>query len=656
MGHGASRVLQLVGAIVTISLMMREVRAQELEIQPVSTIVVSAPRLSAQGLSLPFRQALAQGTHFDAQDMDEQGANDIAELLPLAAGMQIVRAGGVGAAGSMYLRGADAAQTLVLLDGVRIDSASLGRAQLSLAMLDHLEQVDVVNGNVSALYGGGAIGGVVQMRTRQKLPALRREKGRGKDIDAVNLPRMQVAAEYGRYDTQRQRLGVSGELGASGDTQFYIGASHLKTAGFSAMDPAYMPDINPGPDGASNHALNMSLQHQFDFGWEAGARLYDIQSKVSFDQPFGAPTDQHFSHNRLRVLSASAQGPMSERWGTHMLFARSEDGNTNTKNGQFDSRFNTLNHQLTWRNEIALSPTQKGLWGYEHLEQSLEASAYTTPGFTHPTRHVDSGFAGYVLEHGANQMQLHVRQDRYSDVGAANSIYAGYRYAWSPQWRTLFSASNAFRPPSFNDLYYPDYGTPNVQPERSRSLEATVHYTGHAIFGGHLIETDSRITAFQTRYRDLIQSVQVSPGIYRAQNIGRAKVEGLEAAATARWHKMEWRVTGTIQNPVEENTPSIMPRLSRDLPRRARHFANVGFTVPVAGWRMGGDWLVSGRREDGTMPLHGYAILNLHARYAMSPTWSVRTRVDNVFNRSYQLAYGYQTPARGAYVEVMWEP
>ncbi len=619
----------------------------------VPTIIVHASRLPAKSDSSFFNEALAQSTHFDTQDLDDRGAADVAELLPLAAGMQIVRAGGVGAASSMYLRGADAAQTLVLLDGVRIDSASLGRAQLSLALLDHLEQVDVVNGNVSALYGGGAVGGVVQLRSRQELPLS--FNGAGANNALRSALRMQAATSYGRYGTQHQRLGVSKEWGDYGDTQFYLGISRMKTAGFSAMDPTQVPGINPDPNGASNHALNVSLQRQFDEGWEAGLRLYDTRSIVSFDQPFGLSTDQHFSHNRLRVFSASAQGPLNKRWVTHILVAHSEDGNINTQNHQFNSQFDTRNDQLTWRNEIRLSPSQKGVWGYEHLDQSLKASVYTTPGSTPPTRRVDSAFAGYVLEHGAHEMQFHARQDQYSDVGVARSVYAGYRYFWSPQWQTAFSASNAFRAPSFNDLYYPDYGNSSVQPERSHSFEATVRHQGGATLGGDTLETDARLSAFQTRYRDLIESVQVSPGIYRARNIGRAKVQGLEMAAIARWRESEWRVTGTIQNPLEEaRAVSMMPRLSRDLPRRARHFGSLTFSAPIAQWRVGGDWMVNGRREDGNHPLHGYALFHLHARHALSPNWLIRARIENLLNRHYQLAYGYQTPARGAYLELVW--
>ena len=126
-----------------------------------SPVVVTAER----GLQ-PLVDAIPQTTLFDQQDIADTTATDLPGLLQLAPGAQISRTGGPGSTTSLFLRGASSTQSLLLIDGVRVDSVSLGAPQLAQIPLDQIDHVEVVNGNVSALYGSGAIGGVVQVFTK----------------------------------------------------------------------------------------------------------------------------------------------------------------------------------------------------------------------------------------------------------------------------------------------------------------------------------------------------------------------------------------------------------------------------------------------------------------------------------------------------------
>jgi len=576
--------------------------------------------VTAQRDAQPLADALPQTVRFDAQDIADTTARDLPGLLTLAPGAQIVRNGGPGSTASLFLRGASPAQSLVLVDGVRIDSVSQGSAQLEQIPLDQIDHVEVVNGNVSALYGSGAIGGVVQVFTKD---------------GGNHPPRFHFETEFGSYHTQRQAAGVDGALDRDGRTTFSIELARAKDDGFSSIDPALAP-VNPNANGYLDQSVSASLRHRFSERWDAGVRFFQSTGNDSFDDPFGLPGDLNNLHSRVQAVSAFANGKLTDSWTSRFVAARSSDRNDTALNGAYQYRYDTDNRQYTWQNDFALAPEQKLQLGYEHLDQSLDSNQYTAP-----ERHVNSVFAGYSGRLGASQWQANLRRDQYSDFGGANSYYLGYGYYFSEHWKATASWSDAFRAPGFNDLFFPFSGNPAIQPERSHSLEAALQYASDAL--GVL-----RLTAFETRYSNLIDYVQTVPGVFVAQNVGRAKVQGIEGSWAGRVGKTDVRAALTLQNPVDEDTQS-------DLNRRAWHFASFSVNRAIGSWRVGGEWLVSGARNDSGTELAGYGVVNLSARYQITRAWYVAAQIQNLFDKDYELAYTYNTPRRGAYVTLGWQ-
>ncbi|TDV34654.1 vitamin B12 transporter [Paraburkholderia caballeronis] len=577
--------------------------------------------VTAQRGPQPLADAIPQTTQFDAQDIADTTARDLPGLLQLAPGAQILRNGGPGASASLYLRGSNADQSLVLIDGVRVDSVSLGSAQIEQIPLDQIDRVEVVNGNVSALYGSGAIGGVVQIFTKD-----------GGD----HPPRFDFEVEYGSYHTQRQQAGVSGALDADGSTTFSVSLARAKDDGFSAIDPARAP-VNPDPNGYLNESVSASLRHRFNDRWDAGVRYFQVYGYSSYDNPYGMPTDLNDVYSRVQQASVFANGRLTDWWTTHFTAAMGNDRNQNALNGVYTDRYDTDNRQYTWQNDIAFAPQQKLQVGYEHLDQTLDSNSYAAPD-----RHVDSGFVGYTGRFGASQIQANLRHDQYSDFGGANSYYVGYGFDFDRHWKATASWSDSFRAPSFNDLFYPMYGNLLLRPERSHSVEAALQYASDAL--GVV-----RVNLFQTRYTNLIESVaQPTPGIYMAENVGNAKVQGVEGAWRGRVGKTDVRASVTFQNPVDEDSHT-------DLDRRARRFASFAANRNVGGWRVGGEWLVSGPRNDGGAELGGFGIVNLSARYNITKSWYVAAQIQNLFDKDYELVYTYNTPRRGAYLTLGWQ-
>jgi vitamin B12 transporter len=579
-------------------------------------VVVSAARLP-QLLS----DTIPATSVFTREDIANSGATDLPTLLRQAPGAQIVTNGGLGSSASLFLRGASSSESLLLIDGVRIDSASLGAAQLAMLDTSAIDRVEVANGNVSALYGSGAIGGVVQVFTAD---------------GGQHPPRFHFETSYGRYGTQRQSAGVNGALNASGDTTFSFAVSRLKTNGFSAIDAKQAPNANPDDNGFRATTVSSSVKHRFTPNWSASVRYLQSDGRNSYDNAYGLGTDQNAAINQIRMISAAVEGRFSERWQSILTVAQGNDHTTAYLNGQSDSHFDSSNQQIGWRNTFVLTPQQKLSFGYDGLRQTLDTDAYGTP-----QRRDNAVYLGYNGQWGRNQFQANVRRDQYNDFGAANSYFLGYGYTLTPQWRVTFSYSSAFRAPTFNDLYYPGYGNTSLRPERSHSVETGLQYATDR-FGV------ARISLFETQYRDLIASDIVSPGVYQAANVGRARVRGVEASWRGQVGATLVQASMTVQSPIDQDTDTV-------LSRRARRFGNVTVSHPFGPLRVGGTWQLAGARTDGSVPLSGYNVVNVSARYQIDRCWFLDARVDNLLNKRYELASTYNTPGRGAYFTLGWQ-
>lgn len=589
--------------------------ADAASLMPIAVTAQRAPQVLAD--------TIPQTTVFDAQDIAAHPGADLPTLLAFAPGAQIVRNGGPGAAATLFLRGAQSTQSLVLIDGVRIDSVSLGAAQLSQLPLDQIERVEVANGNLSSLYGSGAIGGIVQVFTKQ---------------GGNHPPRFNFSVGYGSYGTQTQQAGVSGRLDSEGKTTFSLSLSREKDNGFSALDPAKKPNANSNANGYLNESITASLRHRFGDNWDAGVSYFQSNGNNSFDDAWGAPTDLNNLYSKVQQARVFANGKLFDWWTTHVSVTAGNDRSQTQQNGVYTDHFNTDNRQYTWQNDFRIAPDQAIQAGYERLDQQFVSNVYSAP-----QRHVNSGWLGYTGRIGRSQFQANLRRDQYSDFGGANSYYFGYGLDITDRWKVTASYSDAFRAPTFNDLYYPDAGNPSILPERSHSVEAAVQYASDAI--GVV-----RVTAFHTRYTNLIDYRPDASGFfYVAQNVGRAKVQGLEGSWQGHVGATDVRVAATLQNPVDETQ-------NQDLNRRARRFASFVASRAFGGWRVGGEWLVSGARNDsGGGRLGGYGVVNLSARYNITKAWFVSARIDNLLDKDYELAYAYNTPRRGAYVTLGWQ-
>ena len=580
-------------------------------------VVVTANR-SEQLLT----DALPHTTVIGRDVIERSQAVDLPTLLATEAGFQFTQNGGRGTSANLFLRGSASLQVLVLVDGVPLTKQdTTGTVSLEHIMLDQVERVEVVRGNVSAIYGSGAIGGVIQVFTR---------KGQGKPVGFVQL-------EAGSYGSLRAAAGFSGQ---AGDTRFSFGVGRHTTRGFSSMDVTQYPNENPDRDGYRNTNYNLNVSHELVQGHTLGLRTQSSDGKFEFDGGgFGTPSDIYKGINKLSTWSLYSHNQITRDWRSELTFSQERERSVYDARltaFPYDSAAVTHGRTLNWTNAVAL-----GTWlltaGAEHQRQMIDTiDSFATQ--LNRERGVTSLFAGLSGTFGEHSMQFNVRSDDADGLAAKTTGYAAYGFQLTPAWKMIASASTAFNLPPLGYLYDPFSGNAALQPETARSAEFGVQWAQD----GQIV----RATAFKTNISNLLQ---YDFATFAFNNVTNASNKGLEVSYTGKLMSADLRGSLTVQDPIDETT-------GLRLIRRARTMGSIGASIPLEKWTVGGDVRYTGGRPDtpANPPLNAYTVANLTARYAVTREIALTARIDNLFDRQYQTAYGYNQSGRAAYVGILW--
>jgi vitamin B12 transporter len=593
-------------------------------------IVVTATRLEQ-----PLKQTLSTTSVITQEDIKNSQATDVLTILRSVAGVEISQNGGIGKTSSLFLRGSNDKQVLVLLDGVRISSATAGTTSIEHIMLNQIERIEIVRGNVSSLYGSEAIGGVVQIFTK---------RGHGE-------PAFNMSAGIGSHGTQSAATGFGGSIE---NTSFNVQLSRFITEGVSTINPAIAVKANPDNNGYDNTSVSANVRHAFNSDNSLSASIYNSQGHSQFDSTFESPSDVHNSDVQINKLSLTSENKLNAAWLSKLQLAQGVDYSQNFTNGMPASPgsiYKTTNQQLNWQNELNPDSKKQILLGAEYLGQQIASDLQ--PKYVRDERKVNSLFAGYTGKYGSHQLQMNARQDNFSDFGIANTGLLGYGYNISDVWRVAASTSTAFKAPTMNDMFYPfvDYGfgysyqgNPNLQPERSHNNEMGVHYA----------DENQRfdMVYFDNRIHDLIAGNNLPA--YTMINLNEARIDGVETSYSGRLGDTDVRIALTQQNPRDANT-------GQSLLRRAKFFSNVGVMQQFGKWKLGGEWQYSGEREDldintyNRTTLDSYSLVNLTSQYRLDKQLDISLRVDNLFNQDYMLAHGYNTLGRTLFVNMSYQ-
>jgi vitamin B12 transporter len=585
--------------------------AQATSLDPV---VVSASRTEQR-----VQDALPATTLITRADIDAALVPDLPSLLRTVAGVEVTQSGGMGTVSSAFIRGAESRHTLLLIDGVAVNNLNFGSPALEQVPLDNVERIEVVRGNVSSLYGSAAIGGVIQVFTRQGT------------APAVSVSTLAGSNAYHQLDAS-----LSTPLGSS--TRLNASLESIGTAGFNATNQNEAPGTNPDRDGYSRHAASLGLTQ--DLGTlgggtqnsSLGLRLRDAHGVTQYDSQYGPANQADVSRYAERGTVLDGKFFLAGGLNLNAALTQSQDLlNANVTAYPYWVNSYSTGGQLGM--EWKFSPGQRVTGGYESTYQRIASDTV----YDQTSRQQDSLRLGYQADYAQSQVQLNLRQDKYSDFGTANTYYAGYAWRITPQWRVNVSSSSGFNAPTFNDLYYPYGGNSLLRPEHVKSSELGLQYAS----GGQ----ELRAVLFNNRYTDLI----ANDAYYNRVNIGSARNQGVELSYSGTLGNTRVHANATSQDPIDLAT-------GRRLTLRAATLANLGLGRDYGVFSVDAELRYSGSRPDGSHTLAAYSVLDLSAQYAINREFKATARIQNLADRHYEAVYGYNQAGRTLVLGLNWQP
>jgi len=585
------------------------------------TVIVTAARTAQAAFDV-----LSDNIFITADEIAQSGQSNLLDLLQQKRGIEITTNGGPGSVSSVFIRGANTPQSIVLIDGVRIGSSTAGGATWENIPLSQIDHIEIVYGPLSAMYGADAMGGVVQIFTKQGDGALHSS----------------AAVGVGSYGTHTVDVGVAGSSSGDNKFRYSIDASRDESSGFPATTPAsYF--YNPAKEGYGKDGASVLLSMDVAQGHAVGLNLLYSSNNAQFANGLGyvPSTVEH-----LGTYAVYARDQFVPGWTSLVQLSQSDDKNWSSNGPDWlaygysapASTFYTTQNDLSWQNDFAI-----GTDVLQVIAERREEKVDTNAGFG-GDRNTNSIAASYQWKSGNQLAMASIRDDDSTQYGSQTTGGLAYGYKLGSALRVNASVGTSFRAPTFNELYYPDYGNPAIKPEQGRNAETGVYYDDG--------RSQWSAVYYRNRITDLIVDAPTCPinstsyPYGCAYNVDSVTLSGVTVGARTKIGNFALHGSLDFQDPRDETTDTI-------LARRSREHGSIGVDYSEGKIQAGFDSIFSGKRYDdeaNTQVLGGYGLLNLHANYALNKDWTVFGRWNNVLNKNYELAYGFNTPGSNLFV------
>jgi len=572
-------------------------------------VVVTAMRgLSAQ-------TTLRDATVITREDLEAAGPLSLGEILERFAGVELRATGGPGQPQGVFIRGAGTAQTLVLVDGMRVGSATIGTTAIEHIPVELIERIEVVKGPLSSLWGSEAMGGVVQIFTRGKA-----------------VPHLFANAAFGTDHDYRAAAGI---------TTLDKGTAMVLTMGYREVDaPSATTDRvpfchDPDRDPYDNVFANLRVAQRMWQGENLVLEAFGSRGRTHFDGCGASDRNEQLIAGAR--VSSSAQ--FARDWKSRLVIGQGLDRIEIT--GAFPDRFETRQDQAAWINEI-LVPGGAIVGGVEIVRQRVDSDA---TAFTQSERKTNSVFVGATENWRGQRMEASWRRDDDEAFGTRDTGSAGIGFTLPRGYVLAANYAKGFRAPTFFDLYGlpSDFYQPNpgLKPERNESTELSFRSPASPTFAW-------RVTAYDNKIDDLIAFV--FPTVV---NVNKARIRGVEATAEATRWNIRWRASVTGQKPENDVTGAR-------LQGRAEAFGALSATRSWGAWTAGVTVHASGDRydspnEDPASRLGGYATVDARVTYKWPKRWSVELAAVNLGDKQYETSIGYEGRRRGAMLTLRFE-
>lgn len=567
-----------------------------------NSIIVTATR-TAQTTD----DSLASVTVITHEQIEQQQPNDIPELLNGIQGIDISNSGGVGQNSSIYMRGTNAEHVLVLIDGIRIGSATLGTVAIQNIPVSQVERIEIVRGPRASIYGSDAIGGVIQIFTK---------KAKSNSVTA--------SVGYGSLNTTKASVGLNS---ISANNQYTLNVAYFDTDGINALKTS-----DQDKDGYDNTSINANYKHTFSNKSSLTATLLHAQGNNQYDDSFTA-TNVVDADYVQQVIGLNYKTEIVNNWQASLKVSQSQDKSTNYKNSANNGTFNTQRNMVSLQNDLTLSDSFLLTAGIDFQNDKVTS----TTAYDVKTRDNTGYFIQQQWFGNSSDLIAALRVDDNESFGNNTTGNISWGIDLSNNYRMISSYGTGFRAPTFNNLYFPSSGDSTIKPEESKSYEIELRGKGK--------DSHWNINLYQTKIDNLI--VYPAP-TYLVTNLDKSTIEGLEISATLLQKDFDTSVQLSFIDPTDDSTKKV-------LARRSKRSLKFNIDENTGNWRSGLEVLVKSSRFDNannTTKLSGYTLVNLNSRYALSKKWTFRANINNLFGAEYQTVNNYNSEGFGVFTSI----
>ena len=583
----------------------------------------------------PANDVLADHVYVGPEQIERAGQSSLPELLQQQRGVQITSYGGAGNVSSVYLRGTNNNQALVLIDGVRSESSSLGGAVWSSIPMSLIDHIEIVFGPQSTFYGADALGGVIQIFTK-----------RGDGPMQFN-----ASTGYGSYGTSISSVSLSGSTEGEHKTRYAVGINYETSSGFNTVAANnYCSAANaaanycaPGYPTSATGYTRTGAAGQFSQDWgvgqELGLKFFATRTAnkyPGYDYNYALPEiDTQVGGNYSAALYSKNQ--ITNTWSSLLQVSQANTPGQNLTTYTADP-ISTPETDVLWQNNIKFGSDVAQVLA-EHRIQNVSAT-YSGTTSVNQSRTIDSIAASYQLNRGSHVATAALRNDSMSGYGNQTTGSVAYGYCITEELRANINYGTGFRAPTFNDLYYPGYGNADLKPETNQNFELGLHYETK-LYGLHLVGYDNKIDNLI-----IAMPCQNASSGYCPTNFAKTEISGVSVGANAVFDKLTVRGSFDVMNPL-----NVLTNLQ--LPQRANNVFNLGADYRTGPFDFGSTLTWSGVRyadSANTQTLSGYALINLYASYDIDKSWTVFLKWNNILNAQYQFISGYNPPGSNVFV------
>jgi vitamin B12 transporter len=535
---------------------------------------------------------------------------NIVELLNTVAGLTVTNLGGPGQSTSVFMRGTESNHTLILVDGVRVGSATLGTTSFSSMSVGLIERIEVVKGPRGALWGSDAIGGVIQIFTKKL------KSGEG-----------YVSGSVGSHGFWKTEAAVG--LGDDSNSLTIAGAKE-DSDGINATDYSGQED----EDGYDRQSFSINGYSQLTDEYSLNLVSRYEEGGSQYDNKYGGSDENEHKNYSVKVGGAYKSGELL----VETSIAKSQDqGGTFTANAspKVVSEITTKREQFGLLTQYQLNENTSFIGGFDWYEERV---ANTSSAYVQDKRIARALFVQARHQLNSFLFEGAVRKDDIQGLDKETTYNLSVGYQLNDDWLVSLSRGTGFKAPTFNDLYWPDLGNEDLKPEKVESTEILVRNK----FDNGSVE----ISLYDSEIENLIDWAPDADGIWHPENIDNATAKGVDLTISLQTGEFSNLLAAAYVDTEDKST-------GKELLRRPKVTASytLGYQLDALTANLVLDYRGKSKDErfnpvtyaTDTITLSSVLLTNISLSYQLTNELSVTGKVNNLFDKDYVVADHYLT-------------